>query len=77
MSPEEEIDFWRECYNGEHSSPENCPSWYDWCNCGGTMANEIEYLGGVKKGMMEDIATLKHTVSELTTENEELRSRIK
>jgi hypothetical protein len=44
MPPEEEIDFWRECYNGEHGSPEDCPTWYDWCNCGGTMYSTIEYL---------------------------------
>ena len=44
MDPEQEIDFWRECYQGEHGSPAECPTWYDWCNCGGTMDATITYL---------------------------------
>lgn len=44
MDPEEEVEFWRECYQGAHKGPEDCPTYYDGCNCGGKLANEVEWL---------------------------------
>jgi len=70
MEPQDEIDFWHECYNGEHSDPADCPTWYDWCNCGVTMFNEIERLLADRKGMAEDIKTLK-------AQNEEMKQLLK
>jgi len=70
MEPQAEIDFWHECYNGEHNDPADCPTWYDWCNCGGTMGNEIERLLADRKGMTEDINTLK-------AQNEEMKQLLK
>jgi hypothetical protein len=70
MEPQDEIDFWEECYNGEHNNPADCPTWYDWCNCGVTMFNEIERLLADRKGMVEDIKTLK-------AQNEEMKQLLK
>ena len=43
-TPAEERDFWREVANGSHNGPEDCPSYYDGCNCGGTLYEEVERL---------------------------------
>jgi transposase-like protein len=59
MSPIEEIDFWRECYNGKHNDPADCPTWYDWCNCGGTMFEEIERLHEQNKEMKQELENLR------------------
>ena len=54
MSPQEEIDFWQECFQGEHKGPEDCPTYYDGCNCGGTMAKHIEYWRNKAKELKDD-----------------------
>jgi len=53
MEPQDEIDFWEECYNGKHNNPTDCPTWYDWCNCGGPMFEENERLYKQNKEMKE------------------------
>ena len=70
MEPQAEIDFWEECYNGEHNSPTDCPTWYDWCNCGATMANYIAYLRGTIDGLKEDVRTLM-------AQNDEMKQLLK
>lgn len=64
MDAETEIDFWHECYNGKHNKPEDCPTWYDWCNCGVTMFEDIEYLLGqvdrLKRELKETKCLLEH-----------------
>lgn len=44
MDAEQEIDLWFECYMGKHNNAADCPTWYDGCNCGASMAKEIELL---------------------------------
>jgi len=45
MSTDQEIEFWKECYQGDHGfNYEECPTFYDGCNCGGALASENEYL---------------------------------
>lgn len=59
MTLQEEVDFWHECYNGKHSSPEDCPTWYDWCNCGVTLFETIEHLQGVRDGLKRELKEAK------------------
>ena len=61
MEPQDEIDFWEECYNGKHNNPADCPTWYDWCNCGGTMFDENERLYKQNKEMKELLKTIYET----------------
>jgi len=53
MNLEEEKDFWKECYNGKHSKPSDCPTYYDGCNCGGSLVEEnmslLESMNEMKK----------------------------
>ncbi len=35
---------WEEQAIGKHTSPKNCPSWYDWCNCGGELVEQRDRL---------------------------------
>jgi len=44
MPWEEEAHFWERCYNGKHYDPADCPTWHDWCNCGGEMVDTISFL---------------------------------
>lgn len=44
LTTEEELEFWKECYNGLHNSPDDCPTYYDGCNCGGALVQEVERL---------------------------------
>ena len=44
MTVEEEIDFWQECYHGNHKNLEDCPTYYDGCNCGGAIVEERDIL---------------------------------
>ena len=60
MEPQDEIDFWEECYNGKHNNPADCPTWYDWCNCGGTMFEENERLYKQNKEMKELLKMFIH-----------------
>jgi hypothetical protein len=92
MEPQEEIDFWQECYNGEHTSPADCPTWYDWCNCGVTMSNEIEHLRGERDGLTRELRETNATLmqwlrflwkeyvlcdeSELTADAKDLRAEL-
>lgn len=70
MDAETEINFWHECYNGKHSKPEDCPTWYDWCNCGVTMSEEIEYLIGQRNGLREELL-------EIVEQNKEMKQLLK
>ena len=44
MTAEEEIDFWQECFHGNHKNLEDCPTYYDGCNCGGAIVEERDIL---------------------------------
>jgi len=55
MSPQEEIEFWKECYHGDHGfNYEECPTFYDGCNCGGSLAKENEFLLDKVKELKDD-----------------------
>lgn len=57
MSPQEEIDFWQECYRANHNVPggiDNCPTYYNGCNCGGAMVEEIEFWRNKAKELKDD-----------------------
>lgn len=47
LTIEEERDFWKECYTGSHHSPEDCPTYYDGCNCAGTIGPELDRVSSL------------------------------
>lgn len=44
MDYKEEASYWLDCYIGNHQNPNDCPTYYNGCNCGGAMAEEISLL---------------------------------
>ena len=49
LTVEEERDFWKECYTGSHNGPDDCPTYYDGCNCAGTLGPELERVLGLNR----------------------------
>lgn len=41
MDLQDEINYWYMCYNANHQNPNACPTYYNGCNCGGAMTEEI------------------------------------
>ena len=39
-----ECESWKEQCLGKHTDPKDCPSWYDWCSCGGDLVERIDIL---------------------------------
>jgi len=47
MSSDQEIDYWKTCAQGEHSSEEGCPNYFGSCHCGGSLFKEINFLKNI------------------------------